>query len=382
MSHYRPFVIAGILLLIAAIAIFKAIYHEELPKNLIAQAGRIDGDLILLNAKYPGRVLALDVREGDRVEANQTVARLESRETLEKIRSAEANIRALQARLEADKLAHDIAKAALPSQYRSAVDNIEAAEAALRAAEEQVRRQTLVVEQDRKDYERAESLLAQKLIKAHDVEMQRLALQSDTQLLKTLEAQRQQARQHVRIAKEQTTAAKADVTKIEMAAAQVAADEAQIHAAVAVRDELSAVLDTFTVKSVQPGLIIDRIAQPGEMVGAGGNLVSMIDPASLYLKIYVDTIQNGRIKVGDKALIYLDGDLSHPLPAEVVRISAQAEFTPKDVNVKSDRIQRMFAVHLRPLEAVPQIKLGLPAIGVVSTDGNGLPPETSLIETI
>jgi len=382
MSHYRPFVIAGILLLLAAAAIVNALFHRTLPENLIAQAGRIDGDLIVLNAKYPGRLLRLDVDEGDLVEANATVALLDGSETEAKIRAAEANINVLKSRLEADRLAYDIAKASLPSQYRSAVENIEVAEAALSAADEQIQRQTLVVEQQRKDLERSESLLEQKLIKPHDVELGRLSLESETQVLKTLQQQKRQASQRVLIAKEQTKSAKADVTKIEMAAAQIIADQAQIDAAVAARDELRLVKETFAIKALRAGIIIDRIAQPGEMVPAGGGVVSMIDPDSLYLKLYIDTLQNGRVSIGDKALIYLDGDPGHPIKARVVRISAQAEFTPKEVNVKSDRIQRMFAVRLKPLEAVPQIKLGLPAIGVISTDGNGLPPDAGLIDKL
>ncbi len=379
MSHYKPFVIAGVLLLLASAAILNALYHPQLPANLIAQAGRIDGNLIVLNAKYPGRLTALNVDEGDRVEANATVAQLDARETKAKIRAADANIKALESRLEADRLAYTIAKAALPSQYRSAVENIEVAEAALRAADEQIRRQSLVVAQQQKDLERSESLLQQKLIKPHDVELARLSFDSETQLLKTLQQQQKQASQHVLIAKEQTKSAKADITKIEMAAAQVAADRAQVDAAVAARDELRLVKEAFTVKAVRPGVVIDRIAQPGEMIPAGGGIVSMIDPDTLYLKLYIDTVQNGKVAVGDKALIYLDGAPDRPIKAEVVRISAQAEFTPKDVNVKSDRIQRMYAVRLRPLEPVPQIKLGLPAIGVISTDGNGLPPDAGLI---
>jgi HlyD family secretion protein len=382
MSHYRPFLIAGAVLLLAAAAIVNALYHKKLPDNLIAQAGQIDGDLIVLGAKYPGRLLQLSVEEGDRVDANATVAQLDSRETEAKIRSAEANIAVLKSRLEADRLAYEIAKAALPSRYRSAVENIEVAEAAYSAAKEQIRRQKLLVEQERKDYERSESLLRQKLIKPHETELRRLSLESETQVLKTLEQQKRQALQRVRIAKEQTKAAKAEVMKIEMASAQISADEAQIESAVAVRDELRLVKEAFTIKTALPGIIIDRISQPGEMVGAGGGILSMIDPDSLYLKIYIDTVKNGKVAVGDKALIYLDGALERPIKARVVRISAQAEFTPKEVNVRNDRIQRMYAVHLRALEPVPQIKLGLPAIGVVSIDGNGLPPDAGLLEKL
>ena len=382
MLRNRSFILAGVLLLLAAAAIVNALFHRELPKNLIAEAGRIDGDLIVLNAKYPGRLLRLDVDEGDRVEANETVAWLDSSETEAKLQAANADVAALKSRLKADELAYTIAKTALPSQYRSAVENIEIAEAARRAADKQIRRQSLVVAQKQKDLKRSESLLKKKLIKPHDVELQRLSFESETQLLKSLREQKKQAVQRVLIAKERTKAAKAEVMKIEMAAAKVAADRAQIAAALAARDELRIVKEDYTIKTVRPGMILDRIAQPGEMVGAGGAVVSMIDPASLYLKLYIDTVQNGKVAIGDQALIYLDGDPGHPVKAKVVRISARAEFTPKEVNVKSDRIQRMYAVRLKPLETVPQIKLGLPAIGVISTDGKGLPPDTSLIDKL
>lgn len=56
--------------------------------------------------------------------------------------------------------------------------------------------------------------------------------------------------------------------------------------------------------------------------------------------MYVDTVENSKIKVGDKAVI-LDGEPDRPIGAVVSKISQRAQFTPKDsVNVKSDRIQR------------------------------------------
>ncbi|EDP74076.1 hypothetical protein HG1285_05325, partial [Hydrogenivirga sp. 128-5-R1-1] len=53
--------------------------------------------------------------------------------------------------------------------------------------------------------------------------------------------------------------------------------------------------------------------------------------------------------------------------------SKRAEFTPKEVAVKEDRIQRVYAVHLKPIKPNPLLKLGLPAVGVISLDGKGLP---------
>jgi HlyD family secretion protein len=102
-------------------------------------------------------------------------------------------------------------------------------------------------------------------------------------------------------------------------------------------------------------------------------VATLIDPRSLYLKIFVDTMENGKIKIGDKAVIFLDAYPDRPIEAKVVRIAQKAEFTPKEVSVRSDRIQRVFAVHLKPLKVDPLLKLGIPAIGVISTDGKGLP---------
>jgi HlyD family secretion protein len=102
-------------------------------------------------------------------------------------------------------------------------------------------------------------------------------------------------------------------------------------------------------------------------------VATLIDPRTLYLKIFVDTLENGKIKLGDKGVIFLDAWPDRPIPAQVVRIAQKAEFTPKEVSVRSDRIQRVYAVHLKPLRPDPLLKLGLPATGVITLDGRGLP---------
>jgi len=138
------------------------------------------------------------------------------------------------------------------------------------------------------------------------------------------------------------------------------------------REEVLAMLDEMTIRSPGDCLVIDRIAQPGMVIGDGGNILLLIDPKELYLKLFVDTIANGKIEIGDVGQIFLDAYPDMPIPAKVVRIEERAEFTPKEVQIKEDRIQLMFAVHLKPVEYNPLIKLGLPAIGVISLDGKGL----------
>lgn len=128
--------------------------------------------------------------------------------------------------------------------------------------------------------------------------------------------------------------------------------------------------------------MVEKIANKGEVLGAGMVIATLIDPQSLYLKVFVDTMENGKIKIGDSAVIFLDAQPDKAIKAKVVSIAANAEFTPKDVAVRSDRIQRVYAVHLKPLEVDPLLKLGIAAIGVISTDGKNLPESLHEIPSI
>lgn len=129
-------------------------------------------------------------------------------------------------------------------------------------------------------------------------------------------------------------------------------------------------------------MVIEKVTQAGEVIGSGMIIATLIDPHSLYLKMFVDTLENGKIKVGDKAVIFLDSSPDKVIEAQVANVAQKAEFTPKDVSVSSDRIQRVYAVHLKPLQINPLLKLGIPAIGVISTDGEGLPSSLKEIPSI
>lgn len=295
MKNLIILVITLILIGIASYFIYKSVNPPQLPDNLVAGTGRIDGDLIFLNAKYAGRIIELYVNDGDKVKKGQLVAILKSAE--------------LEARLEQ-----------INKSIESTIYNRDASE--------------LDYEQSVRDYKRIESLFNADLVSKSDFENVILAMDTKKKRLESLNKQIQQL-------------------------------EAQ-------KKEVMAMLAEMKIYSPVYGVVIDRIAQPGMVIGDGGNILLLIEPEELYLKMFIDTIENGRIKLGDKAQIFLDAYPDNPIPAKVVRIEERAEFTPKEVQIKSDRIQLMFAVHLKPIEYNPLIKLGIPAIGVISIDGKGL----------
>ena len=161
--------------------------------------------------------------------------------------------------------------------------------------------------------------------------------------------------------------------KIQLLKAKLDAATKEIKALQEKEREVKIAMDDLTIKSPINGVVLEKVANVGEVIGAGMVVVTLIDPNSLYLKMFVDTMENGKIHLGDKGVIFLDANPNKAIEAEVVRVAAQAEFTPKEVSVRSDRIQRVYALHLKPLHAVKNLKLGLPAVGVITTNGKGLP---------
>lgn len=373
---FKNYIVIGVLALLGSVALFfiyQKLNPKELPENLIESAGRIDGDLILLNAKYPGRIEEIRVEDGSQVRRGDIVARLRSDEMQARVAQAAAQQQALQRALNAGRKELEMLEQTLPNSVQKAYKASKIAEAQIAELTAAIEGLILTVKQDEKDYRRFQTMYEAKLLEQHKVELAGLKYESDRKQLHALQQKRDQAQSSAKIASLNTKDAKTALLKIEIYREKLKADEDRLEAARAARSEAEAMLSEMTLTSPIDGFVVDRTAETGEVVGAGMPVASLIDPDALYLKIFVDTMQNGKLKLGDRALIFLDTYPDTPFAARVVRISQKAEFTPKEVSVRSDRIQRVFAVDLKPERPDPLLKLGIPAIGVISTDGKGLP---------
>lgn len=373
---FKNYIMIGVLALLGSAALFfiyQKLNPKALPENLIESAGRIDGDLILLNAKYPGRIEEIRVEDGSRINRGDIVARLGSREMQARVARAAAEQQALQRALNAGRKELEMLEQTLPNSVKKAYKAYTIAQAQIAELTSGIESLKLTVAQDEKDYRRFQTMYEAKLIEKHKVELAKLRYESSRKQLHALQQKRGQAQESAKIASLNTKDAKTALLKIAIYREKLKADEARLKAAQAARDEAEAMLSEMTLTSPVDGFVVDRTAEAGEVVGAGMPVASLIDPKALYLKIFVDTMQNGRLKIGDKALIFLDTHPDSPISASVVRIAQKAEFTPKEVSVRSDRIQRVFAVDLRPDKPDPLLKLGIPAIGVITVDGDGLP---------
>jgi HlyD family secretion protein len=335
--------------------------------------GRIDGDLITLNTKYPGRLESISVEDGAKVHKGMVIATLKSREQEAQKEQIVAQIKAQEKMLEAKEKEADISKKTIPLVLEKAKNQLASALAEMKALKSQIVVQEELLKQAERDFKRSRFLYKSKTIDTRSFELAKL--QADTEKRK-LNAQKEKlkvAEAAVNLARSSLKEAQASQEKLDAIALQIDSVKDGIDALRASKKQIEALLSEMTLKSPVNGYCLEKIANSGEIVGSGMPVATLLDPHSLYLKIFVDTIQNGKIKIGDKAVIFLDAYPNRPIEAKVVRIAQKAEFTPKEVSVRSDRIQRVFAVHIKPLEPNPLLKLGIPAIGVVSIDGKGLP---------
>ena len=131
-------------------------------------------------------------------------------------------------------------------------------------------------------------------------------------------------------------------------------------------NQINSVLSAFDVKAPTAGTVMTRFQDQGELVSAGAPVLELVDLDRLYLKVYVPETMIGKVRIGLPAKIYTDTYPNEPFDATVGYIASQAEFTPKEIQSPTERVNLVYAVKLY-LVKNPDHKLtpGLPADAVI-----------------
>ena len=119
------------------------------------------------------------------------------------------------------------------------------------------------------------------------------------------------------------------MTAVSSATSQIALSKAMIEAAVAKVDSLKVNLADRTLVAPRAGRIQYRLALPGEMLAAGGKVLTLLDLGDVHMTIFLPTKDAGRLSLGSEARIILDAASQYVLPASVSFVAADAQFTPK-----------------------------------------------------
>lgn len=152
------------------------------------------------------------------------------------------------------------------------------------------------------------------------------------------------------------------------AVAKIRGDQAEENYRVAQEgfNRANADLDDTLILSPVDGVVVAQIVRPGEVVGQGTPLVTIINMDDLFLKIFLSTEFAGKVNLGDEARIFPDSMPKDGFNAYVNKVAEKAEFTPKNVETKSQRAKLVFELKLKVKENTDyKLKPGMPADGVI-----------------
>lgn len=281
-----------------------------LPPGIASGNGRLEADEIDIATKFPERVAKVMVDEGDLVKAGDVVARMDVQD--------------------------------FEAQLKKARASVQQAEHAVAESQANLAQQQTQVVFARQELARARELVAKQFMSRETLDQRVQQMDAATAALNATEAR-------TRVAEHVLEAAKHDVELLEINIA-----------------------DSRLVAPVD-GVIQYKIANVGEMLPVGGKVYTMLDTAYVYMDVYLPTADAGQIRLGADALIVPDAFSGLALPAKVIFLATQAQFTPKAVETKTERDKLMFRVRVRIDQDLLRshrrdVRTGLPGVAYIRFD--------------
>jgi HlyD family secretion protein len=317
----RPLVLIPILLVAVTVTVF--LMRRGGSDGALESSGTVEATEAELGFTVPGRVEAVLVQEGDTVSAGAELARLDRAEVRARRDQAAAQVMAAHAAL------RELERGARPEELAQARSASQAA--ADRLADAQ------------RDFDRTRSLRAAELVSQQQDEKAATALD-------LARRQMEQARDALRLVEVGPRR-----ERIEAARATQAAAEAAVRT-------LDATLANMVVRAPFAGVVTVRHHEPGEIVTAGAAAVTLLDRADRWVRIYVPETRLGAVHVGQAAFITNDTFKGKRYPGTVAYVASEAEFTPKTVQTREERVKLVYAVKVRISgDAAGELKPGMPA---------------------
>jgi HlyD family secretion protein len=310
----RKVIIVAVVAIASAggVAAWLILSKPALPPGFAGVNGRLEAKQVDIATKYPGRIKEVLADEGDMVDEGQVVATMDTEPLEAQLRNAEAKI-------------------------REAEDNRRTAQ-----AEVVVKRAELAYSE--KEYKRSKELVVRGAVSEQERDI-------DLARMETNQAALLGAR------------------------AQAVRTLSAIDAATAEAERIKAEIKDSVLKAPIRGRVQNRLAEPGEVLPAGGKVLALVDLSDVYMYLFVPEPVAGKVALGAEARIVLDAAPEYPIKAVVSYVSPSAQFTPKTVETAEERHNLTFRVKLqldksKLRQFEPFVKVGIPGMGYVRLDSS------------
>jgi HlyD family secretion protein len=319
----RRLIAAPVVLTLAGLGAWLALRSSGDDAGALEGSGTVEATEADLGFQAGGRIAEVLVREGDRVEAGALLARLDDAELVARLAAAEAQLEA------ARQVLRELERGARPEELRQA----EAAEAAARQRMEEVERLAA----------RTRTLYEGGAVSAEELERAETARE-------VAAAQHRQAAEQLALVRSGARRERIDAQRAAVRQAEAAVAQAE------------AMLSNARIHAPFSGIVTVRHRQPGEAVSAGMPVLTLMDPADRWVRIYVREDRVGRVSLGQRAEIRADAYPDRRYAGRVVFIAGEAEFTPRNVQTPDERVKLVYAVKVAiEGDSALELKPGVPA---------------------
>jgi HlyD family secretion protein len=341
LQKWKQWVIPAVIIVafvVAGLIAWQMLRSKGPGAGFVSGNGRLEATEIDVAAKLAGRVQDILVSEGDFVTAGQTLAHMQ-------VQTLEAQRDEAQARLQ---------------QSITAVASAEA-QVAMRESDRQavmavVAQRESEFDASRRRLERSETLTREGASSEQELDDDRARARSAQAAVVAAKAQVDAAQAAIVAARTQVVSAHSAVTAVEATVTRIKAD-----------------IDDSALTAPRDGRVQYRIAQPGEVLAAGGKVLNLVDLSDVYMTFFAPEAVAGKLALGSEVHIVLDAAPQYVIPTKVTFVASTAQFTPKTVETASERQKLMFRIKARIDPELLQknltlVKTGLPGMAWIKLD--------------
>ena len=311
-------ILAGAAVAIVAFVAIKIVIKRKnaLPEGIASGNGRIEATLVDVSAREALRVKEVRVKEGTLVKPGEVLALMDTDTLSAQLAEANAAVQAAE-----EKLA--VAKANIVKQ-KSEID--------LAGVEEN----------------RSQRLVEQGAGSQRELDVRKTKVKTANATLGEAQAGLATATQNVEVARKQAAT-------------------------------IQTRIDDATLRSPVVGRVLYRLAEPGEVMAPGGKVLTVVNLDDVYMEIFLPSDKAAPLKIGAESRVTVDYLPKRAIAGHVSYVSPEAQFTPKQVETKSEREKLMFRVKIQlPKEVISQyierIKTGVRGVGYVKIDDSAVWP--------
>ena len=369
-------------------------YQAARPVDHIVLSGFVEGTEVIVRSQAAGNVIEIGLREGDRVKNGDRIASIDPEKQNLLLASSRADLSAVEIDLSRADEELSIFEAQVERNIQKGKAGLDIAEQQLLDMEngypaedvESAKQAMELAGENRKfaedDYERYKKLFSEGVVSEKELEKveqvynaaereYKIRKEAYDKLKRGFDVEKVvQARKNVDIARITLNDALAGKKQVDAKRTEI---EAMRKKADAAREKISLLessLRDFTIESPVDGIVSEKNIEIGELASPGTPIVTIVRPDEKWMRVYVPATRLGSVKLGDILEINLDAFEERVFKGKVSYISEEAEFTPKNVQIKEERVKQVYELRIDIIENPELVKTGMEGDAILKLTGN------------